>query len=145
MARWFPRFISVFTKWLLVFGLTGALRAEVDFEITPLGEGMWLHVAGHETETWGRVTSNGLIVDEGEHVVVIDTPWGAENSRALLAWIEREIGKPVERLFVGHFHDDRLGGWEVFAERGRGSSRWRKPWRSPALRTVICRPLRCCG
>jgi glyoxylase-like metal-dependent hydrolase (beta-lactamase superfamily II) len=43
---------------------------------------------------------------------------GAESSRELLAWVDRELGLPVGRLIVTHFHDDRLGGWEVLAERG---------------------------
>lgn len=64
------------------------------------------------------MSSNGLVVREGNQVVVIDTAWGAAPSLLLLDWIDRELGLPVSRLIVTHFHDDRLGGWEVFAERG---------------------------
>jgi glyoxylase-like metal-dependent hydrolase (beta-lactamase superfamily II) len=89
--------------------------AAADGNIAP---GVWLHISWQTVATWGLVPSNGLIVREGDHVVVIDTAWGAAPSRALLAWIDRELKLPVARLIVTHFHDDRLGGWEVFAERG---------------------------
>ena len=114
--------------WLRLFGflmgLAGLIghaaeaEVEVDVEVTPLVEGVWLHRSAQMTESWGRVSSNGLVVQEGDHLVVIDTAWGAAPSRALLEWIDRELGLPVERLIVTHFHSDRLGGWEVFAERG---------------------------
>jgi metallo-beta-lactamase class B len=98
--------------------LLTCMRAEEKFDIKPLAPDVWLHTAWQTVATWGLVPSNGLIVREGDHVVVIDTAWGAAPSRELLAWIDRELKLPVTRLIVTHFHDDRLGGWEVFAERG---------------------------
>lgn len=91
---------------------------EVQVEVAPLVDGVWVHTSWKTVRPWGRVPSNGLIVREGDHVVVVDTAWGAKPSLALLAWIDRELKLPVARLIVTHFHDDRLAGWEVFAERG---------------------------
>lgn len=105
--------------WLVgVGGSSVAQPDKAEISVTPLGEGVWLHKSWRQTKDWGRVSSNGLVVREGDHVVVIDTAWGAEPSLRLLAWIDRELGLPVDRLIVTHFHSDRLGGWEVFAERG---------------------------
>lgn len=110
-------------NWKMILVVAAALvtelsAAEMKFEVKPLTDGVWLHTSWQTVATWGLVPSNGLIVREGDHVVVVDTAWGAEPSRALLAWIDRELKLPVARLIVTHFHDDRLGGWEVFAERG---------------------------
>jgi len=104
--------------FLLLVLLSRAAPADGNLDIKPLAPGVWLHTSWQTTATWGLVPSNGLIVREADHVVVIDTAWGAAPSRALLAWIDRELQLPVTRLIVTHFHDDRLGGWEVFAERG---------------------------
>ncbi|AOS43191.1 Beta-lactamase 2 precursor [Lacunisphaera limnophila] len=103
---------------LLLVLLADAAAQEVKLEVKPLAPDVWLHTSWQTTATWGLVPSNGLIVREADHIVVIDTAWGAAPSRALLAWIDRELKLPVTRLIVTHFHDDRLGGWEVFAERG---------------------------
>lgn len=103
---------------LLVLTLTHARAEDVKVEVKPLAPGVWQHTSWQTVATWGLVPSNGLIVREGDHVVVVDTAWGAAPSRALLAWIDRELKLPVARLVVTHFHDDRLAGWEVFAERG---------------------------
>lgn len=104
---------------LLFLSLLTCIHAgEGKLDIKPLVPGVWLHTSWQTVATWGLVPSNGLIVREGDHVVVIDTAWGAAPSRELLAWIDRELQLPVSRLIVTHFHDDRLGGWEVFAERG---------------------------
>jgi glyoxylase-like metal-dependent hydrolase (beta-lactamase superfamily II) len=108
-------------RWCLLLFIVIATRANAadgNLEIKPLAPNVWLHTSWQTVATWGLVPSNGLIVREADHVVVIDTAWGAAPSRALLAWIDRELKLPVTRLIVTHFHDDRLGGWEVFAERG---------------------------
>lgn len=98
--------------------VVGLRAKEVELDVKPLTEGIWVHTTWQTVAGFGRVPSNGLVVREGDHVVVVDTAWGAEPSRALLAWIDRELKLPVARLIVTHFHDDRLAGWEVFAERG---------------------------
>lgn len=102
----------------ICLGIGGPQTLLGELEVTRLAEGVWVHTAWQDTESWGRVNSNGLIVRGADGVVVIDTAWGAESSRELLTWIDRELGLPVTCLIVTHFHDDRLGGWEVFAECG---------------------------
>lgn len=98
--------------------LTRAAASDGNLEIKSLAADVWLHTSWQTVGKWGLVPSNGLIVRESDHVVVIDTAWGAEPSRELLAWIDRELRLPVTCLIVTHFHEDRLGGWRVFAERG---------------------------
>ncbi|MEZ4425501.1 MAG: subclass B1 metallo-beta-lactamase [Gemmatimonadota bacterium] len=82
-----------------------------------LADGVWMHTSW---TTYGGVPlpSNGLIVQEGDGLVLIDTAWGADLTRTLLAWIDTEIGLPVVRAYATHFHDDRLIGSPVLAERG---------------------------
>jgi glyoxylase-like metal-dependent hydrolase (beta-lactamase superfamily II) len=108
-----------FKRLLVVLALFASVAvAGENLEISAVTPNVWRHTSWQTVATWGLVPSNGLIVREGDHVVVIDTAWGAAPSRALLAWIDRELKLPVTRLIVTHFHADRLGGWEVFAERG---------------------------
>ena len=49
---------------------------------------------------------------------MIDTAWGAKNTAALLAEIEKQIGLPVTRAVSTHFHDDRVGDVDVLRAAG---------------------------
>lgn len=88
-----------------------------DVRLREIGDGVWVHVATQEFD--GVVyPSNGLIVRDGDELLLIDTAWGAENTAALLAGIEAEIGLPVRRAISTHFHDDRVGGVETLRAAG---------------------------
>jgi len=87
---------------------------------TPLGavrlhqisDGIWSHIA---TQKVGDTTypSNGLIVQDSNELLLIDTAWGAKNTAALVVEIESQIGLPVTRAISTHFHDDRVGGVQL--------------------------------
>lgn len=75
-------------------------------------DGVWVHVATQEFD--GVVyPSNGLVVRDGDGLLLIETAWGDDNTAALLAEIEAEIGLPVRRAISTHFHDDRVEGVHV--------------------------------
>ena len=80
-------------------------------------DGVWAHVATHEV---GGVLypSNGLVVRDGDGLLLIETAWGGETTAALLAAIEAEIGLPVRRSISTHFHDDRVEGVDVLRAAG---------------------------
>ncbi|MBT1065190.1 subclass B1 metallo-beta-lactamase [Bowmanella sp. Y26] len=82
-----------------------------------LADGVWSHVATHDYNGV-LYPSNGLIVKEGNELLLIDTAWGAENTRALLHEIKMQIGLPVTRAISTHFHDDRVEGVEVLKQAG---------------------------
>jgi metallo-beta-lactamase class B VIM len=94
-------------------------------EEIPLGEvrlreirdGVWVHVA---TQAVGATVyaSNGLIVRDGDELLLVDTAWGSENTAALLAAIEAEIGLPVRRAISTHFHADRVAGVDTLTAAG---------------------------
>lgn len=79
--------------------------------------GVWAHVATHEV---GSVLypSNGLVVRDGDGLLLIETAWGGKNTAALLEAIEAEIGLPVRRSVSTHFHDDRVEGVSVLRTAG---------------------------
>ncbi|WP_116367630.1 subclass B1 metallo-beta-lactamase [Parahaliea mediterranea] len=96
---------------------TAAEVGPAEVRLYPLADGVWAHIA---TRQVGETTypSNGLIVRDGDSLLLIDTPWGAANTRALLAAVAQQIGLPITRSISTHFHDDRVGGAEVLAEAG---------------------------
>jgi glyoxylase-like metal-dependent hydrolase (beta-lactamase superfamily II) len=61
--------------------------------------------------------SNGLYVVTPSGIVMIDTPWDAEQTLPLLDQLEKRHGKKVVMCLVTHFHDDRTAGLEILNSR----------------------------
>lgn len=94
-------------------------RAEDEgVRIRPLVNGVWLHVSSHTFENGYSATSNGLIVRDGGHLVLVDSAWGAAATATLLDEIEAAIGLKVTMAVATHSHADRAAGTEVMKARG---------------------------
>ena len=79
---------------------------------------MWVYVATREIGDGFLFPSNGLVVRDGDGLLLVDAAWGEENTAALLAAIEAEIGLPVRRSVSTHFHDDRVAGVDTLGAAG---------------------------
>src|SRR5690606_28305239 len=92
----------------------------------PLGEvrlrqirpDVWIHVSTWQFDDGSVYPMNGLIVRDGDALLLVDTAWGETATAALLTAIEKEIGLPVRRAVVTHFHDDRVSGAGVLESHG---------------------------
>jgi glyoxylase-like metal-dependent hydrolase (beta-lactamase superfamily II) len=89
-----------------------------DLEVAELAPGVYRHTSWRVLPGGARFPSNGLIVREGDRLLLVDTAWGEEPTERLLGWIESELRSPVARAVVTHSHDDRLGGGAVLARHG---------------------------
>mgnify|MGYP002264010683 CR=1 FL=1 len=121
------KYPTFFATWLLLLGLLVAgcqsdhrhsPSASPGLHVEQLEPGVWMHTS-YNTFDGVLYPSNGLIVREGGHLVLLDSAWGAEATEELLAWIENEIGLPVNRALSTHFHDDRTGGVRPWRLRRR--------------------------
>lgn len=79
---------------------------------------IWVHVSTMRFDDGSVYPMNGLVVRDGDGVLIVDTAWGEEATAALLNAIAVEIGRPVRRAVVTHFHDDRLSGAPVLERAG---------------------------
>ena len=87
-------------------------------EIRPLAPGVWLHTTWRDLPGSGPFPSHGLVVEDGPRLLLLDSAWGEEETVRLVAWLERELARPVERMISTHHHDDRLSGSGFLMERG---------------------------
>lgn len=85
--------------------------------VSELAPGLWRHVSWRRIGEL-RAPSNGLVVRDGDEIVIVDTAWGEEATVALLDWVQAELGQPVARVIATHSHEDRVGGPRALAERG---------------------------
>jgi len=87
-------------------------------KIVKLSESTFVHVSYLETNDFGKVACNGMIiVDKGE-AIVFDTPTNSEAANELITWLEQTMEcKPIA-VVATHFHIDCLGSIETFHKAG---------------------------
>lgn len=89
-----------------------------DVQVSELRPGVWIHTSWYTYPSGTRFPSNGLIVQEGDHLLLIDTAWGELLTEQLLNWIDATLRLPVTRAIVTHSHHDRIGGAAALERRG---------------------------
>ncbi|SFT38230.1 metallo-beta-lactamase class B [Lishizhenia tianjinensis] len=75
------------------------------------------HVSFLETERFGKVACNGMIVIDQDEAVVIDAPTNDEAAADLLYYVKNDLNAEVKAVVVTHFHEDCLGGLKSFHEK----------------------------
>jgi glyoxylase-like metal-dependent hydrolase (beta-lactamase superfamily II) len=100
--------------WLL--GALAALCAPAAahaIEIRTLQPGAWaaLQPAGRHFDD-----CNSVIVAGDEYVVVVDAQESVDDVRAIIAFVDEEIGKPVRFLVNTHWHGDHTRGNTLYRE-----------------------------
>lgn len=110
---------------LLFFPVTFLLAQETAFvyksetlQIEQIGPNTFVHVSYLNTNDFGKVACNGMIVmNEGE-ALVFDTPANEEASLELINWLETDRKAKVTGVVATHFHWDCLGGLNEFHAKG---------------------------
>ncbi|WP_162128422.1 subclass B1 metallo-beta-lactamase [Flavobacterium phycosphaerae] len=117
---------------LLLITLTGVescAQKEVPFKpkvvyqskallITQLSPNTYEHTSYKQTDEFGYVPCNGLLVKDGTEVIVLDTPTNTKSAEALIKWVTKKLHCTIKAVVPTHFHDDCLGGLEAFHQKG---------------------------
>ncbi len=82
--------------------------------ITQISENAFTHVSYLQTNDFGNVPCNGLIIKNGNEVVVFDTPTNDVSSTSLIEWVNETLHSKIIAIIPTHFHDDCLGGLKAF-------------------------------
>lgn len=83
-----------------------------------IAAGVWTYTVTHDLEGGYRFPSNGLLVRDGDGLLLVDAAWGGAGTAALLRAVEAEIGRPITRAVSTHFHNDRVGGVDTLRAAG---------------------------
>jgi metallo-beta-lactamase class B len=82
---------------------------------------VYQHTTFLETEDFGKVPCNGMIVFDGKEAVIFDTPVDDATSMELISWVKDSLDCKVKAIIPTHFHFDCLGGLGAFHEQGIAS------------------------
>ncbi len=85
-----------------------------DLIITQIADNSFLHVSYHQTNDFGNVPCNGLVVRNGHEVIVFDTPTKDKSAEELIKWVTETLHCQIKAVIPTHFHTDCLGGLNAF-------------------------------
>jgi len=83
-----------------------------------IADGVWVHTSNYTVPGRKPIPSNGLVVEDGDSLIMVDTAWGEMATASLLEKIKTDIGKPVNKLIITHHHLDKLAGVDVMEFEG---------------------------
>lgn len=87
-----------------------------DLIVLQIAENSFKHTSFLQTNDFGNVPCNGLMVRNNNEVVVFDTPTTDKSAEELINWIEETLHCKINAVVPTHFHDDCLGGLKAFHE-----------------------------
>lgn len=72
------------------------------------------HISYLQTNDFGNVPCNGLIVNNNHEAIIFDTPTNDSSSNQLIQWIKATLKSKINAIVPTHFHNDCLGGLKAF-------------------------------
>ncbi|MCK6604417.1 MAG: subclass B1 metallo-beta-lactamase [Ignavibacteriaceae bacterium] len=85
--------------------------------ITQISADSYMHTSFKQTNDFGNVPCNGLIVINNNEAIVFDTPTNDKTADELIGWINDSLRCKINAVIPTHFHDDCLGGLRAFTEK----------------------------
>ncbi|WP_439554088.1 subclass B1 metallo-beta-lactamase [Flavobacterium macrobrachii] len=85
-----------------------------DLIITQVSENAFVHTSFLQTQDFGNVPCNGLIVNNSKEAIIFDTPTNTKTSEELIKWITETQQSKINAVIPTHFHNDCLGGLTIF-------------------------------
>ena len=85
-----------------------------DLIIIQISDNAFLHTSFLQTNDFGKVPCNGMVVRNSNEVVIFDTPTNNKSAEDLIKFIKEKLHCKINAIVPTHFHDDCLGGLESF-------------------------------
>lgn len=106
-------FISINTFGFSPFKAKSVYKTQ-SLEIIQISLSSYVHISFLQTDSFGLVPCNGMLVIDKNECAVFDTPTSDEVSLELINFIENTKKAKIVAVVINHFHDDCLGGINAF-------------------------------
>ncbi len=85
--------------------------------IVQIAKNTFVHTSYLQTNDFGKVPCNGMIVRNRKEVIVFDTPTNNKSAEALINFVQGNLHCKINAVVPTHFHEDCLGGLAAFHEQ----------------------------
>lgn len=85
-----------------------------NLHIKKLSAHVYQHISFLNTNSFGRVECNGMVVVNNKEAMVFDTPTDDKSSEELISYFSKQLGCNIKAIVPTHFHEDCVGGLESF-------------------------------
>ncbi len=82
--------------------------------IKQISENTFQHISFLQTNDFGNVPCNGLIVRNNNETIIFDTPTNTSTSEELINWVKKTLNCKINAIIPTHFHNDCLAGLKAF-------------------------------
>jgi metallo-beta-lactamase class B len=118
--------------WLVVFSLLlncqSAKNQNKDqsftsenLKIQKIGDHVYQHSSFLNSESFGKVDCNGMIVFKDKEAIIFNTTTDDASSAELINWVKNTLHCEIKAVIPTHFHADCLGGLAEFHKQGIAS------------------------
>jgi len=99
-------------------GFLTKLQADYPVALSKVAEGVWVHTTHYTLPGQSPIPINGMVVADGEELILIDGAWGELATLSLLEKIKTEIGKTPTKMIVTNHHADHTAGVDAAEWQG---------------------------
>ena len=86
--------------------------------IRKISETAFIHISYLNTNDYGKVGCNGMVIAGDREAIVLETPVDNASSVELIHFVERKLKADIKAVIAHHFHIDCVGGLNAFHDRG---------------------------
>lgn len=87
------------------------LKIADDIELIKISDNAYIHVSYANTQKWGRVGANGLVLIDKNQAFLFDSPWTDTQTERLLSWMKDTMDLEIIGFIPNHWHSDCMGGF----------------------------------
>lgn len=95
-----------------------SVKKDYPITLSKIADNVWVHTSNYRIPGQAPIPVNGLVIVDGDDVVLADAAWGELATVSLLETVKDEIGKPVTKLITTHHHADRTMGVDAAEREG---------------------------
>jgi len=94
------------------------LQSDFPATLSKIADGVWVHTTNYNLPGQSPIPVNGLVVADGDELILVDGAWGELATISLLEKIKTETGKSPTKMIVTHHDAVRTAGVDAAEWRG---------------------------